>query len=124
MKTHRGRKVQHHAFLTSALVRGGWSASSTWKDQQWVPGSGWRRWRREKFPARAGNQTSVIQPIAQVLHWLSYSCFMEGGDWKFFSSPPRPDRPWGPPSLLSNGYHGLFPWVNSAGAWSWPLTSI
>jgi hypothetical protein len=29
--------------------------------------------------------------------------------WEFFSSPPRPDRLWGPGSLLSNGYHGLFP---------------
>jgi hypothetical protein len=31
-------------------------------------------------------------------------------DWEFFSSPPRPDRLWDPPSLLSNGYQGLFPW--------------
>jgi hypothetical protein len=37
---------------------------------------------------------------------------------RLFSSPRRPDRFWGPPSLLSNGYQGLFP-----RAWSWPLTS-
>ena len=23
----------------------------------------------------------------------------------------RPDRPWGPPSLLYNGYRASFPWV-------------
>jgi hypothetical protein len=30
--------------------------------------------------------------------------------WEFFSSPPRPERLWDTPSLLSNEYQGLFPW--------------
>jgi hypothetical protein len=30
-----------------------------------------------------------------------------GQGWKFLSSPPRPDRLYGPPSLLSNVYQGL-----------------
>jgi hypothetical protein len=30
--------------------------------------------------------------------------FAQNGDWEFFSSPPRPDRLWGPVSFLSNGY--------------------
>jgi hypothetical protein len=36
-----------------------------------------------------------------------------GGGWEFFSSPPRPERFWGSPSLLSSGYQGLFPWRKS-----------
>jgi hypothetical protein len=31
--------------------------------------------------------------------------------WEFFSSPLCPDWLWVPPSLLSNGYWELFPWV-------------
>jgi hypothetical protein len=42
---------------------------------------------------------------------------------RIFSSPQRPYRHWGPLSLLSNGYRGLFPRFKATGAWSWPLTS-
>jgi hypothetical protein len=33
-----------------------------------------------------------------------------------FLLPQRPDRLWGPPSLLHNGYRVLFSWGKAAGA--------
>jgi hypothetical protein len=41
---------------------------------------------------------------------------------RIFSSPRRPDRLWGPPNILSNGYRDSFLGGKAAGAWSWPLT--
>jgi hypothetical protein len=38
-----------------------------------------------------------------------------GRGWEFFFSPPRPDRLWGPPSLLYNGYEGLSLWLKRPG---------
>jgi hypothetical protein len=37
---------------------------------------------------------------------------------RIFSPPSRPDRLWGPPNLLFNGYRELFSWDKAAGEWS------
>ena len=39
---------------------------------------------------------------------------------RFFNSPKRPDRLWGPPSLLFNGYRGSFP-KGGGGCSGWGL---
>jgi hypothetical protein len=50
--------------------------------------------------------------LTYLAYWVNhlYCSLPTSGGWEFFSSPPRPERHWGPPSLLSNGYQGLFPW--------------
>jgi hypothetical protein len=40
--------------------------------------------------------------------WRTAQTVIVGGSWEFFSSPPCPERLWGPHSLISNGYQGLF----------------
>jgi hypothetical protein len=56
----------------------------------------------------------LISPMRATCpaHLIVYDLFtlIPGGGWAFFSSPLRPERLWGPPSLLSNAYQGLFPW--------------
>jgi hypothetical protein len=46
------------------------------------------------------------------------------GARNFFSSPPRQERLWGPPSLYPMGTRGCFLGGKADGLWSWPLTSI
>jgi len=79
MKMYGGRELQLHAFLTSALDVGKWSAS--------CPGHFTPRKRalnthlprasldmvvKWNIPAHTRYQTSDIQPTAKSLYWLSY----------------------------------------------------
>jgi len=52
------------------------------------------------------------QPVQRLGYGLDdrYSIPGRSNDRICFSSPPRADRLWGPPSLLSNGYRRLIPW--------------
>jgi hypothetical protein len=43
---------------------------------------------------------------------------------RFLSSAYRPDRFWGPPSLISKQYWELFPRDKAAEAWSWSLQLV
>jgi hypothetical protein len=50
---------------------------------------------------------------SEVQRWVTSWMISDSGPsrgWEFFSSPPCPDRLWGPPSLLSKGYRGPFLW--------------
>jgi hypothetical protein len=50
--------------------------------------------------------------------------FDSSGSWEFFSSPPRTDRLWSPPSLLYQWVPGALSWGKATRTWSWPLISI
>jgi hypothetical protein len=60
------------------------------------------------------NPSTSSLPISLFIH-KSVTRLQAGGSGfgylqrkGFFSSPPRPDRAWGPPSFLFIGYRGLF----------------
>jgi hypothetical protein len=64
---------------------------------------------------KRGRDSSV--GIANVYGWTVRESNPCRGD--IFST--RPDRPWGPPSHLYNGYR-VFPGCKAARAWRWPPT--
>jgi len=72
--------VYLHAFLTSALDGGEWSASlssrftSRKRAPGWVPKSVSTRWRKEKFPAPTGTQNA--EHPAQLLYGCWYHHFL------------------------------------------------
>jgi hypothetical protein len=64
-------------------------------------------WILYYFKAVRGNRDSSFG-IAMVYGPHGYGPIPSNGK-RFFSIPQRPHRPWGPPSLLFNGYQGFFP---------------
>jgi hypothetical protein len=61
---------------------------------------------------RGGGMSQSVQRLGYGLDvWGS----IFGKSWEFFSSQPRPDRLWGPPSLLSKGKTGSSPGGKVAG---------
>jgi hypothetical protein len=66
---------------------------------------------------------SSVSIITRIRAGRPGSDSRQGQGRNVFSLPPRPHRLWGPPSLLSDGYRGIFPGGKAAEAWSWPLTT-
>jgi hypothetical protein len=61
------------------------------------------------FVESVGSRDSV-EGIATSYRLDDRGIGFRGPVWlRIFSSPCRPDRLWGPPNLLFNGYQGLFP---------------
>jgi hypothetical protein len=92
-----GREADH-SLPSSAEIKNAWSYISTLPYIHMA-------WCLVKY--RDFTLSSVIQ------RWATG--WMIGGSsphrrWEFSSSPLRPDQLWGTPSLLLNGYQGLFRW--------------
>jgi hypothetical protein len=115
--TTRGSDI--HALSSSGLVTGsqsltavmsrivlrreGTDCSFIWVERQ--------RTERETSYSRPTSYTRIVVAIVGLRTGRSeFWGSIPGGCWEFFSSPPRREGLWGPPSLLSNGYQGLFPW--------------
>jgi hypothetical protein len=108
-------EVNHDCWITAAISRFECGISRLW---------GSKRWRFDVFHCITFGKEDVRFPgtgICMILWrqlWYSErwtTGWMIGGSChgrgrEFFYTPPRPDRLWSPPSLVPNGYQGLFPW--------------
>jgi hypothetical protein len=60
--------------------------------------------------------TELCGPGSSVSKATAYGLDSPGIESRWGRDCTRPDRPWGPPSLLYNGYP-VFPVGKAAGAW-------
>jgi hypothetical protein len=104
------------------------------EEEVWQRGvATWYHWHRACNMSRAGchngltamtKQSELYDRMSPMASFRSAQCLCNGLDdrgsipgrgWEFFSSPPRPDRFWGSPSLLSNWYRDLTSGVKRPG---------
>jgi hypothetical protein len=127
-----------------------WSSSRSGRSIPWYPldsrlggsqsrsGRGGKEKNSQSLP---GLEPPIIKPVAQyyttelsrlllstgtTILYSQFPRFIQTDDeillrLRIFSSPPRPDRLWGPPSLLPKGTGGSFPGGKAAEVWIWPL---
>jgi hypothetical protein len=106
-----GPRILHLGIRWRQVVNftlGGWVGPTVGLDAWWrenFPGSAGAR--TIDRPARSHRYTTLSVPtyflLCLVLPRNEFTCK------EFFSFPPRLDRFWCPPRLLSNGYWGLLP---------------
>jgi len=67
------------------------------------------QWRSDSAVPRTRREGAVRSVCDLATGWTDDqgSIFVRGGN--FISSPQRPDRLWGPPSILYSAYRELFP---------------
>ena len=110
-----------------------WNCDSLWRngrEKRWRTG-----WYRSFCHGISCRGCCVMQVPGCVLDWKTgafgseqsqlfrYNRYIFYDVTEFRSFRTRPDGPWGPPSLLYNGYLA-FPWGKVAGAWRWSHTPI
>jgi hypothetical protein len=66
---------------------------------------------KNSFKRSPDSSVSIV-----TIYELDGHSSIPGRGKRLFSTPQRPDRFWGPPSLLSNGYPGMFLQVKLVGA--------
>lgn len=71
-------------------------------------------WYSSLFYAVSHLSHSIFSTCLQIMRW-NFGSSNPGRRRKFFSSPIRPDRDWGPPTILFCGYWGSFPGAKRPG---------
>jgi len=78
-------EVSSQIYVPATLTPAKEPPVSIGQESSWAPELIWTRWRREKFPASAGNRTPVVQfvrnlvttltKLSQVPKTQAYSCY-------------------------------------------------